>query len=125
MRKTLEFELEGANGSRSIQLRELTVRELMDMGTEFGAGSLVGDLERFLPRLSNLTTDDLMDMTPGDIETIWEKFREVNAAFFRIAEAFGFGAALEALKTQLQAMLISSLLEDMRPNQENHSSFAL
>lgn len=124
MRKTLSFELEGENGPRSIQLRELTVREIMDMGTEFG--SSMGDLEHFLPRLSNLTTDDLMDMTPGDIETIWEKFREVNAAFFRIAEAFGFGAALEALKAQLQAMLISSLLDDMdRPDQENLDSAAL
>ncbi|MEG2139876.1 MAG: glycogen debranching protein [Bilophila sp.] len=112
MRKTLDFELESEAGSRTVHLRELTVREITDMGTAWESSPVLGDLERLLPRLSNLKLDECMDMTPGELEGIWEKFKEVNAAFFRIAEAFGFGEALEAIRAQMQATLIRSLLED-------------
>lgn len=39
--------------------------------------------------MSNLTTNDLMDMTPGELEMLWEQVKEVNAAFFRIARGVG------------------------------------
>ena len=53
-----------------MRLQELTVCEVLDMCEQFGKGPLVHDLERLLPRMSNLTTNDLMDMTPGELEML-------------------------------------------------------
>ena len=85
MRKSAEFTMENDKGTLSVRLQELTVREVLDMCEQFGKGPLVHDLERLLPRMSNLTTNDLMDMTPGELEMLWEQVKEVNAAFFRMA----------------------------------------
>ena len=108
MRKTAEFTMENDKGALTVRLQELTVREVLDMGEQFGRGPLVEDLERLLPRVSNLATNDLMDMTPGDLELLWEQFREVNAAFFKIAGALGFGRVLEAFRAQLRSDLMEA-----------------
>ena len=104
MRKSAEFTMENDKGTLSVRLQELTVREVLDMCEQFGKGPLVHDLERLLPRMSNLTTNDLMDMTPG------EQVKEVNAAFFRIAGALGFGRVLEAFRAQLRSDLMEAAL---------------
>ena len=65
--------MENDKGTLSVRLQELTVREVLDMCEQFGKGPLVHDLERLLPRMSNLTTNDLMDMTPGELEMLWEQ----------------------------------------------------
>ena len=101
MRKSAEFTMENDKGTLSVRLQELTVREVLDMCEQFGKGPLVHDLERLLPRMSNLTTNDLMDMT---------QVKEVNAAFFRIAGALGFGRVLEAFRAQLRSDLMEAAL---------------
>ena len=110
MRKSAEFTMENDKGTLSVRLQELTVREVLDMCEQFGKGPLVHDLERLLPRMSNLTTNDLMDMTPGELEMLWEQVKEVNAAFFRIAGALGFGRVLEAFRAQLRSDLMEAAL---------------
>ena len=110
MRKTTEWTIENDRGALDVRLHELTVREVLDLGEQFGKGPLVQDLERLLPRMSNLTTNDLLDMTPGELEQVWEKFREVNAAFFRMAGALGFGKVLEAFRAQLRGDLMEAAL---------------
>jgi len=106
MRKSAEFTMENDKGTLSVRLQELTVREVLDMCEQFGKGPLVHDLERLLPRMSN----DLMDMTPGELEMLWEQVKEVNAAFFRIAGALGFGRVLEAFRAQLRSDLMEAAL---------------
>ena len=103
MPKTAEFTMENDKATLSGRLQELTVREVLDMCEQFGKGPLVHDLERLLPRMSNLTTNDLMDMTPGELEMLWEQVKEVNAAFFRIAGALGFGTVLESFCAELRS----------------------
>ena len=110
MRKSAEFTMENDKGTLSVRLQELTVREVLDMCEQFGKGPLVHDLERLLPRMSNLTTNDLMDMTPGELEMLWEQVKEVNAAFFRIAGALGFGRVLEAFRAPLRSDLMEAAL---------------
>ena len=109
-RKKAELNIEKDKGTLSVRLQELTVREVLDMCEQFGKGPLVHDLERLLPRMSNLTTNDLMDMTPGELEMLWEQVKEVNAAFFRIAGALGFGRVLEAFRAQLRSDLMEAAL---------------
>ena len=52
----------------------------------------------------------LLDMTPGELEEVWEKVKEVNAAFFKIAGALGFGRVLEAFRAQLRSDLMEAAL---------------
>ena len=61
--------------------------------------------------MSNLTTNDLLDMTPGELEQVWDEFREVNEAFFRIAGVLGFGRVLEAFRAQLRSDLMEAALD--------------
>lgn len=110
MRKTTEFTIDNDKGTLTVRLQELTVREVLDMAEQFGKGPLLQDVERLLPRMSNLTANDLMDMTPGEIETVWEKVKEVNAAFFKIAGALGFGKVLDAFRAQLRSDLMEAAL---------------
>ena len=110
MRKSAEFTMENEKGTLSVRLKEMTVREVLDMCEQFGKGPLVHDLERLLPRMSNLTTNDLMDMKHGELEMLWEQVKEVNAAFFSIAGALGFGRGLEAFRAQLRSDLMEAAL---------------
>ena len=110
MRKTTEFTIDNDKGTLTVRLQELTVREVLDMGEHFGKGPLLQDVEHLLPRLSNLTANDLLDMTPGELEEGWEKVKEVNAAFFKIAGALGFGRVLEAFRAQLRSDLMEAAL---------------
>jgi hypothetical protein len=41
---------------------------------------------------------------------LWEQVKEVNAAFFRIAGALGFGRVLEAFRAQLRSDLMEAAL---------------
>lgn len=109
MRKSAEFTMENDKGTLSVRLQELTVREVLDMCEQFGKARW-STIERLLPRMSNLTTNDLMDMTPGELEMLWEQVKEVNAAFFRIAGALGFGRVLEAFRAQLRSDLMEAAL---------------
>ena len=111
MRKTTAFTIENDRGTLDVRLHELTVREVLALGEQFGKGPLVQDLERLLPRVSNLTTNDLLDMTPGELEQVWDEFREVNEAFFRIAGVLGFGRVLEAFRAQLRSDLMEAALD--------------
>ena len=46
----------------------------------------------------------------GELEMLWEQVKEVNAAFFRIAGALGFGRVLEAFRAQLRSDLMEAAL---------------
>ncbi|MFR3457201.1 MAG: glycogen debranching protein [Bilophila wadsworthia] len=109
MRKSAEFTMENDKGTLSVRLQELTVREVLDMCEQFGKGPLVtiwSGCCRGCPTSHN----DLMDMTPGELEMLWEQVKEVNAAFFRIAGALGFGRVLEAFRAQLRSDLMEAAL---------------
>jgi DNA-binding GntR family transcriptional regulator len=90
---------------REITVKELTVKDVLEI---FEAG---GDLEKMdlfelvkvhLPKAVDLTIDDMKSMAPSDLVTVYEAWREVNSAFFRIAQAVGLGAILKELAAAMQ-----------------------
>ena len=100
MRKSAEFTMENDKGTLSVRLQELTVREVLDMCEQFGKGPLVHDLERLLPRMSNLTTNDLMDMTPGELEMLWQGAGGVPGSVAQRSD--GGGSERELLRTVMR-----------------------
>jgi hypothetical protein len=127
MRRVIEFTLE--NYDRKIEIKELTVREIIEL-TQSGDKATspidsegkprqvtIEDFKNFiggdlLPMVSNLKMEELYDFTPGEIKEIFAKFMEVNSAFFEFAEKAGLtsllGALRKAIMTDFSKMLAFS-----------------
>lgn len=99
---------------REITVKELTVREIMEIAELKNVGSDTGkdgltlavfkrEFSNYLPRaVDGLTVDDMLDLAPSELQTIYDKFKEVNAVFFAIAREAGLGVLLEQLRTAIQ-----------------------
>lgn len=100
--------------------REITVKELRvsDIIGLFGSGQspdVMSVVAEALPRCSDVTLEDLKDMAPSEIETIYEAFREVNAVFFKVAGQMGLDAILEELKASIRKEFSGALADSFRP----------
>jgi len=105
MRRQNTFEIEGYD--RKFTVKELTVKEIIGLIDDKNLEDLtIAGLkkvisEKFLPLCSNVSLNDLYDMTPGEIEIIWEKFKEVNSSFFVLARTAGLEEIFKKLKLAL------------------------
>lgn len=63
----------------------------------------------FLPKVTNLKLQDLIEFPPSDLKTLYEKFKDVNSTFFEFAEAAGLGGLLGMLKTAIQTDFLKML----------------
>ena len=69
-----------------VEVKEFRVRDVVELFEEAQEGGDFGGLiEKYLPRFVNVNRETLMDMTPGELEAVWNKFREVNESFFKLA----------------------------------------
>ena len=117
-RKSTTFQIEGYD--KQFVVNELTIRQVIDLAKrDFQDTSIVGlksQFESFLPLASNVTLNELYEMTPSEIKLIWGKFKEVNSAFFEIAQQIGVEDLLGELKKAITAdfgrLLVSSLSQD-------------
>jgi hypothetical protein len=131
MRRSTTFTIDGLD--RQIEVRELTVREIIELGQTgdakllnkidegTGDNTVAGTLEDlrnfleidFLPKVTNLKLSELLDLTPSAIEEIYKQFQEVNKSFFALAGATGLGTLGSKIKKALindfSAMLADSL----------------
>jgi hypothetical protein len=94
MRGQLAFTIPG--NAKTFCVYELTVRQLITLlqGGAFekllGGESALAELrDVVLPMATNLTAEELLDLTPGELTLVLEKLREVNAAFFDLARKTG------------------------------------
>lgn len=122
-RKTTTFPIEGRE--EHVELRELKVREIINLLQSDNQGQSLGDFEQlisdFLPKCSNLKIDDFYDMAPSEIELIWSKFREVNSVFLKVSQQMGIEqllgdfkvVVLQAITEDFSKLLVDSLKKDM------------
>lgn len=117
MRKTKLFKLD----DREIIVKELRVRDIMEL---FGGGEetpdMLSKLRAALPRcVDGVTLEDLQQMAPSEIKTIYEAFREINDVFFGLARQAGLSDVIEAVKQSMReefsAVLADSLKRAMPP----------
>lgn len=102
---------------KRITVRELTIREIISivagskediiggkMPTTFKDGNALKDyfggyISKFL---LGVTVDDFLDMTPSEVSKIYEKFKEINSAFFEVALSMGLTELLQEMKKSIQ-----------------------
>ena len=120
-RKTTTFNIDGYE--KSFTVNELTVKEIIGLMQEDESEdvSLEGFRDKLsksvLPKCTNVTMDELIEMVPSDIKIIWDKFNEVNSVFFDVAHKMGLQSMLDELKAAIIAdfsrLLVSSLKLDI------------
>lgn len=106
-RKTNTFKIEGYK--KQFEVYELTVKQIIGLIQDKALeGNLSLDdfreyFDRVLPKLSNVTIDELLEMVPSDIKLLWEEFSTTNETFFEVARKSG----LESLVGQLKKAIIA------------------
>lgn len=85
------------------ELRVKDIRNIIEQGDELVNGGL-DQIEKILPLATDLTLSQIEDMAPSELQTIWDAFREVNAAFFDLVAKTGL---VEALKSSILKDLIT------------------
>ena len=114
MHKTVELE-----GGKSVTVHELTVKQIMSIINDDALGeqkdmsvkSMQSFAERHLGEATDLKVEDMIEMAPSELKTVYDAFAEVNETFFATARAVGLDKMLSELK-QAIAEDFSKLLVD-------------
>jgi len=118
MRNTKTLEVEGRE--KPITVYELTVKQIIGFMQDDVWQSDDDSLEgfrsilhkRLLPICTTLTMEDLIEMAPSDIETIWLAFKKVNSVFFVAARRTGLQEMLDTLIEGIKSQLKAAITED-------------
>ncbi len=108
MRGKLTFKIEGFD--KPIVVQELTMKQILSLfqGTGIGEVNSWSDIvsyvkDQALPMVCDLTPDELLEFTPGEISQVYEKIREVNKVFFGLTRTPALQAVVEELKPKILA----------------------
>jgi len=92
-------------GDKKITVWELKVRGILslfqDETGELGAvsvSSLIRRAKDIIPLAMDCTVEGFQDLSPSELEEVWEAFKRVNAVFFKLAGALGLADVLADLK---------------------------
>jgi hypothetical protein len=118
MRNTKTIEIEGHE--KPITVYELTVKQIIgfmqDDVWKTGDDSLDSFRKvldtKLLPVCCTITMEDLIGMTPGEIEKIWLGFKEVNSVFFEAARRTGIQEMLDTVLVGIKSQLKGAITED-------------
>ena len=93
MRKTKTIKID----EQEITLKELRVKDIRKIleAAENENDDALKQIESLLPLVTDFKFEDLEGMAPSELQTLWEAFREVNAAFLSLTERLGIGEALK------------------------------
>jgi hypothetical protein len=103
-------------------IREIIVSEMLEIKRIIGGleniSDTVKEIDKILPYCSDITQDDLINMAPSDIETLWKAFKEVNKVFFSTMETFGLIEVINQIKRNLIVIFLEQSSKLMQPGQE-------
>lgn len=105
---------------RVITVNELTMRQILDFKDKFSTVGMLEGTKELVSLLSDATPDFLMELTPSELKSIYEKVKEVNADFFDLLPLDVLLAGyrdmvIETVRQNLSALSVGSLLPDMAP----------
>lgn len=91
---------------KDIIVKELSVKDIMELfDTEENKDknkdiSITDQLNKILPKIVNVSIEDLKEMYPSDIKQIWDAVKEVNSSFFAVMTSLGVEkGVMEIMKT--------------------------
>lgn len=89
---------------QEITVKELRVKDIRNIIEQGDKIEGLDQIEKILPLATDLTLSQIEDMAPSELQTIWDAFRGVNAAFFDLVAKTGL---VEALKSSILKDLIT------------------
>jgi len=89
---------------KEITVKELRVKDIVEVfSSGDNAADLMSKLTILLPRFTDgITPEDLQEMAPSEIKSIYDAFREVNDVFFELALEMGLAGAVEEIKQSIK-----------------------
>lgn len=119
-RKTIKLD------DREVTVKELTVKEILDIGNRIadqGTGTegegksdnlsldaIKGALDKHMGlAVEGVTVTDLMEMAPSEIDQIYQAFKEVNKVFFALAHQAGLQDLVRTLQEAIKKDFLRSL----------------
>lgn len=113
MRKTSTITI----NERVITINELTMRQIVDFKDRFSALDMMASMQELVTLLTDATPDFLLDLTPSELRSIFDKVKEVNADFFDLLPLDVLLAGyrdmvIETVRQNLSALSAGSLLPD-------------
>lgn len=61
--------------------------------------------------VEGITLDEMLDMAPSDLKTIWEEFKGVNTVFFEVVQKVGLGNLLHSVAQTIQRDFLSYVVD--------------
>jgi len=108
---------------KEITIKELTVKQIIEIGEKIAnpgeakqGGNdfdLIKDAfkEHLALGVEGIAFDEIMELAPSEIKTIYTKFKEVNGVFFEVAGQMGLLDLLQRIKLELQNGFLKSLAD--------------
>ena len=121
-RKTAEFTLEVNGKKEDWTIYELRVRTILELFQKFEKNDKEeAETDQFkrlfnelLPKVTDLTFEEMKDLAPSELMQGWKIFRKVNEDFFVIAQTIGLGETVKAMKE----MFVNNLLKGFASSYE-------
>jgi len=89
-------------------VRELTLREIREL-TETSSSNPIDALCSLLTTSTTAEPEDLIDLTPSELQEFIDKMLEVNTPFLSMAEAANMAEVAEALRGMIRSIFLTSL----------------
>lgn len=121
-KKVVEIKQDEDKAALSITVYELTVKQIIALIND---DSLTGNslenfrlfLESHMEKFTSLTMAQAETMSPSELKSIFDAFKEVNATFFEVAQEAGLLNLLSQLKMAVvedfSSLFVNSLKLDM------------
>ena len=113
MRRTTTFKMD----DKEVVVYELKVRDYKELLGKFGGNIemtpalFLENFSEIMPKATNLSMEDILDMAPSEIMVIYENFKECNETFFGLLDKIGLGTMLDSLKEALKSDLSKAFVK--------------
>ena len=100
-----------------IIINEITVRQMITVKEKLSDMSILDAIKEMLPMLTDAPADFLLDLAPSELESIYEKIKEVNSSFLALfpLESILAGYREKLLET-VNSNLMSLSAESLQPD---------
>lgn len=88
-----------------ITINELTVRQIIGL-KDTASDNVMDAVQTVLPLITDASPEFLLELTPSELHTLWDKVKEVNHTFFTVIP-------LDKILAEYQAVMIQTMQESL------------
>jgi len=120
-------------GDKKITIKELTVRQIIDISRNFSKDKIGGEpgedkddattfayilkevQANMALTIEGITLEELMDLYPSDLKELYKVFKEVNGAFLDAADQMGILDILKQMRDAMRRDFIALRVNSLNP----------